>query len=361
MRGKGSAIVVGGSIGGLTAAIALARRGIRTTVLESRDTFDGRAGLGADYLGLCAVTGEEPEDALAHIYGHRPSVGCNALHGWLAEVAGRVIGLDLRLGVDVTKVDQDDDFAFAATGSEEFEADVLIGADGDHSLVRAAVDPGHVLTDYTGFLTWRGWIAETALPAGTSLPGAEPLRAGDQLLTAVALPGLSGLRPSKGLRTTAFVWHDPTRMALLEELGCLREGKILHGLEPEHFPPGLSAELIDTARRTWPDPWRGAIVDCLERGTAFGTPSGDYLPERITNGRIGLMGAAAHTVTPAISTGHRAAAADALALDECLRDGVLGSRAVAALANYQDLRLRPARDLVHESRRWTDAHRASAR
>ncbi|MEU0545963.1 FAD-dependent monooxygenase [Nocardia sp. NPDC005978] len=359
MRGKGSAIVVGGSIGGLAAAIALARNGIRTTVLESRDAFDGRGGLGVDYRLLCAVTGEDPEDALAYLHGHRRPTGFNALHNWLAEVAARVIGLDLRLGSDVTEVDQDDDFAYAATGSAEFEADVLIGADGGHGPARAAVDPDRASAGYSGYLTWRGWIADDAFPAGAAV-GEATFVSGEQVLVARPLPGLTGRIPSKGLRAMGFAWHDPTRARLLEAHGCIRDGRILRGLEPELFPPDLAAKLAEQARRRWPAPWGAAVAECFEQGLVHGAPTGDQLPERLAHGRVALLGSAAYTRAPAIGHGDNASVDDALALRDSLAAGVLGSRGPAALTAYEGLRLAPARELAAASRRWGGAYTGSA-
>ncbi|MFF2556345.1 FAD-dependent monooxygenase [Nocardia sp. NPDC058058] len=361
MSGPGSAIVVGGSIGGLTAAIALARSGVHTTVLECRDTFEGRGGIGVDYRMLCEATGENPDETLAYIYGYRRSTSFNALYSWLAEVGSRVPGVDLRLGVDVTKVYQDDEKAYATTGAEEFSADILIGADGYRSLVRAEVNPRRPLTDYAGFMTWRGWIAESDLPPETPLPSDDlvSLGYGRQLLVAFPLPGLNNRDMSKGLRTIGFAWHDPTRTKLLEDTGCVRDGKILRGLEMSMFPPGFTAEMIDTTRRMWPTPWRETIVECFERGIAFGTPIGNYLPERLVRGRVALMGDAAHAVAPATGQGYNSSVEDAIALRDSVRDGVTGGNGPAALANYERLRLDSVRDLVRWSQQWSRTYAGS--
>lgn len=363
MSGQGSAIVVGGSIGGLTAAIALARTGVHTTVLECRDTFEGRGGIGVDYRMLCEATGENPDDTLAYIFGYRRSTSFNALYAWLADVGSRVDGLDMRLGVDVTKVYQDADKAYATTNSDELSADILIGADGYRSIVRAEVNPDHLLTDYAGFMTWRGWIAESDLPQGTPLPSDDLVSFGygRQMLVAFPLPGLNNRDMAKGLRTIGFAWHDPTRTKLLEETGCVRDGKILRGLEKDMFPPGLTEEMIDTTRRMWPTPWREAIVECFEQGIAFGTPIGNYRPEHLARGRIGLIGDAAHAVAPATGQGYNSSVEDAIALRDSARAGVAGDRGPATMAAYESLRLGPARDLVGWSQQWSRTYAGPSR
>lgn len=59
----------------------------------------------------------------------------------------------------------------------EYSADLVIGADGARSTVRAAVDPGFPDAHYAGVLLWRGLVDEQAMPAGVALPGAdEPSR-----------------------------------------------------------------------------------------------------------------------------------------------------------------------------------------
>ncbi|WP_067719921.1 FAD-dependent monooxygenase [Nocardia yamanashiensis] len=355
MASKGSAIVVGGSIGGLTAAIALARTGIRTTVLECRDSFEGRGGIGVDYRMLCEATGENPDETLAYIYGYRRSTSFNALYAWLADVGSRIEGLDMRLGVDVAKVYQDDEKVYATTDTEEYSADILIGADGYRSIVRAEVNPGHLLTDYAGFMTWRGWIAESDLPQGTPLPSDDLVSFGygRQMLVAFPLPGLNNRDMAKGLRTIGFAWHDPTRTKLLEDTGCVRDGKIMRGLEVDMFPAGLTEEMIAATNRMWPTPWRETIVQCFEQGIAFGTPIGNYLPERMASGRVALIGDAAHAVAPATGQGYNSSVEDAIALRECTRDGVVGPNALTAMANYDRLRLPEARALVTWSRQWS--------
>ncbi len=60
----------------------------------------------------------------------------------------RDLGVEFRYGTEVTGLRQDDDGVTVATGSGEFEASYLVGADGVRSAVRDAVGlpfPGHVL------------------------------------------------------------------------------------------------------------------------------------------------------------------------------------------------------------------------
>ena len=56
-----TAIIVGGSLTGLAAAIAIARCGVRVTVLEQTRSFErGGTGLGVDRALLADVVGADP-------------------------------------------------------------------------------------------------------------------------------------------------------------------------------------------------------------------------------------------------------------------------------------------------------------
>ncbi|WP_405494589.1 FAD-dependent monooxygenase [Nocardia sp. NBC_00511] len=356
------AIVVGGSIGGLTVAIALARKGIETTVFEKRDTFAGRGGVGVDYRMLCEATGEDPDTSLAYIFGYRRSTSFNALYEWLADVATRTDGLRLRLDTPVLAVSQDAEQVYADIGSELVAAEILVGADGFRSLVRGVVNPVDSLTDYAGYLAWRGWIAESDLPQGTPLP-ADDLVGFDsppQSLVAFPLPGLNNVDRAKGHRTIGFAWFDPTRTALLEQTGCVQDGKVLRGLEMSMFPAGLTDELIGTARRLWPEPWCQAVVTCLEQGIAFGTPIGEYYPERMVRGRIAVIGDAAHAMAPATGQGYNSSVLDSIALRDSVIHGLRGAAGPAVLARFERARLRPSQELVSASKSWSRRFAAAA-
>src|SRR5262249_54420898 len=80
------------------------------------------------------------------------------LHAELAAACGEV-----RLGVEVTAVQQRDDtvVAVAADGSEE-GGDLLVGADGLGSLVRRAIVDAPIR--YAGYTAWRGVSSVSAEP-----------------------------------------------------------------------------------------------------------------------------------------------------------------------------------------------------
>ncbi len=70
----------------------------------------------------------------------------------------------MRLGVEVSALEQDSDgvTARAASGAEE-RGDVLVGADGLHSVVRRTIVDGR--TRYAGYTAWRG-VSPVAIDSG---------------------------------------------------------------------------------------------------------------------------------------------------------------------------------------------------
>ena len=180
-------IVLGAGIGGATLAMALQRAGLDFTVLEQAEGF-GEIGAGIQLssnavkvlarLGLedrlaevCCepdshkfkdwATGEtilrtplcpEVRDAFGapYFHGHRPDL-LNAL----------TTGLDvdrIRFGFEVESVGEDEDGPWVCgADGEVVRGDVLIGADGIHSVVRDQIFQPHVPLR-SGYCTWRGVI-----------------------------------------------------------------------------------------------------------------------------------------------------------------------------------------------------------
>lgn len=163
-------VIVGGGIGGLAAALALARRGHRAVVLERADEFSeigagiqlapnglhalDRLGLGGavcvravhidELRFMDGVTGAHVASMpLTGVYRHRfgnPYVVVHRgeLHRLLLEACRhRSEAIDLRAGSRATGYRQD---SFGATvllaGGERVTGDAVIGADGIHSAIR---------------------------------------------------------------------------------------------------------------------------------------------------------------------------------------------------------------------------------
>ena len=186
--------VIGGGIGGLAAARALRGRGFDVRVYEAapelREIGAGVA-LGPNAMKAFRALGLEDEvravawesdysvlrswksgraisrtsrAAESRRYG---AAGCTAHRADLLEVlAGSIPAESVTLGTRCVSVAQEGDVAAARfTDGSEVEADVIIGADGIHSAVRASLF-GPDAPRFTGKVCYRSVIPVDAVPGG---------------------------------------------------------------------------------------------------------------------------------------------------------------------------------------------------
>jgi 2-polyprenyl-6-methoxyphenol hydroxylase-like FAD-dependent oxidoreductase len=360
-------VVAGGSLVGLSTAIMLSRLAMEVTVLERSPAraADGGGGLGVDVALLQRVTGISEEPPVVHGID-RDTTAWHLLQRWLEEHAVRRPGLTMRRGTQVTTVhpgrDQQPARVLTADGGE-YGADLVIGADGARSAVRAAVDPDFPDARYAGVLLWRTLVDEQALPAGIALPRAgEPSRevyAGPYRLVTYLVPGAAG-ETAVGHRRLNMVWYDPQQRDLLRDRGLL-DGETIHGsLAPGALPGPVRDRLAGFAAANWPSPWREALAVALHDGTVFGTPIVHYEPRRLAHGRAALAGDAAHAASPMVGGGFRQGLYDVDALAQALTAATSPAGVPGALRRYQELRLRPAARHVAISERATADYLAHA-
>ncbi|MGW3989062.1 FAD-dependent monooxygenase [Streptomyces sp. NPDC004830] len=178
------AVVVGGGIGGLTAAVALHRRGLHVTVLErarSLEPVGAAISLAPNALRALDVIGLG--DEIRDLAAWSGDGGLRTPKGrWLsrtsAEAAARRFGGPLVLLPRATLIERlaallpagsvrtdaaatltdcggPDRPARVATADGEHEADLVVGADGIRSAVRGTLFPHHPGAVYAGWTTWR--------------------------------------------------------------------------------------------------------------------------------------------------------------------------------------------------------------
>ncbi|MFI0808546.1 FAD-dependent monooxygenase [Streptomyces echinatus] len=187
------AIVIGGGIGGLAAAAALHQRGWAVTVLERAPALDPvgaaislapNALRALDVLGV----GDEIRDLAAwqgdgglrtpggRWLSHSSAEAAAARFGGPLVLLPRATLVDrlaallppgaVRTAAKAALADPGDPArpARVSVGTDELEAELVVGADGVSSRVRAALFPTHPGPVYAGFTTWRVLIP---------VPGAE--------------------------------------------------------------------------------------------------------------------------------------------------------------------------------------------
>ena len=262
------AIVAGAGIGGLTAAVALRRRGWDVTILERAQALEpvgAGLGLGPNALhALDAIGLGEEVRRFSAIQGHgglrRPGGGWlvrTDLGGLAARfgdpqlvslradvvdlLAGRLPAGALRTGVTVTGVDAGDAGdadrrACVATSAGDLDADLVVAADGIGSRIRAALFPDSPGPRYSGFTTWR--FVAPAVPAGAGRAepaetwgrgevfGVLPLASG-QVYCYASAPAPAGVRhddEAAELKQRFGRWHDP----IPGLIGAISPDRVLH-------------------------------------------------------------------------------------------------------------------------------------
>jgi 2-polyprenyl-6-methoxyphenol hydroxylase-like FAD-dependent oxidoreductase len=337
--------IVGGGIGGLTAAIALRSAGFSAievferapdirevgaalTLWSNAMRVLARFGLDGDVraAGREVLTGQVREPSGAVIVetpvadvARELGFPCVCIHrADLQAILVRALrGVPLRLGMEcasVTAIDSPTPRLLFASG-REVESDVVVGADGLRSVVRAAL-LGALPPRYAGYPCWRAItrFEAASLPPGLAFetwgPGA---RFGAIGIGAERVYWFASANAPAGGRDGA----DPKR-ELLDRFGAWHEP--------------IAAVIESTA------------AEAIQRLDIFDRP-----PAReVGRGRVTLMGDAAHPTTPNLGQGACLAIEDALALALSLR---LVSPPERALREYEARRRARTAAVVRRSRR----------
>jgi 2-polyprenyl-6-methoxyphenol hydroxylase-like FAD-dependent oxidoreductase len=370
-------VIVGASLAGLTLALACAHRGVSVRVVErAARRVHGGDSLSVDLQTLASAVGLDPraQPALPVVpaYRDRHLTTWPALYAWLRKRAQQTRGITLEEGTNVVAAADRGDWAtISFADNSERVADAVIGADGYHSTVRRAVAPDQALAKYAGYIVWRGLVEEGILTHPVQWPSSGGLWIefvhGYRLVAAV-LPGRDGsLEPGK--RQITFAWFDAHRTELLHRTGRLtKDGHLLSTIAAGTIEDSVREELISLAPRLWPEPWTEAVTTGLRSATALsGAPIAEYRPERLTHGRLALIGDAAHVVTPMTGSGYATSVEDAMVLSSVLAALSGGESMTVALRRYEAARLPYVRGLVTHSQRLsteymhfaTSAHKLS--
>lgn len=215
----------------------------------------------------------------------------------------------------------------------EIDADWLIGADGTRSAVRPWVAPNAHIND-CGYFSWRGLTEESAIPAEIlaqlSYRMTLSLNPGGHWLGYLVAGRGDDLRP--GHRWFNWVWY---RTANPESLaGHLTDANGQYhpqGIPPPLIRPELIAAMREEAQALLP-PQARAVVNATP--TPFLQPIVDIDADRLVFDRVCLIGDAAITARPHIGLGVSKAVEDAVGLAHAL------AGTPEALAKWEATRLR---------------------
>ncbi len=358
------ALIVGGSIAGLFAALLLRRRGIDVVVCErARSELSGRgAGIAThrQILDVLELLGLETRDLGITVDARRMFDRDGKV---VAEHARRQIMTSwdrlftlLRADLPDSCYRQGEEFIRAeqrgAAVTAHFAdrstatADLVIGADGLRSCVRAAMLANDPLR-YAGYVAWRALAPEQSFPPalhrdlfnalGFCLPP------GEQMVGyPVAGPG-NDLRP--GHRRYNIVWYRPADGATLTRLLTDVAGQRHEvSIPPPLVAEAVIAELLAAAAALLAPQFRD-VVSLAER--PFLQPIYDVEVPRMCAGRIALIGDAAFVARPHVGAGVAKAAQDAVALADAL---ATGSDVETALHAFESARLPIGRRIVTRAR-----------
>jgi 2-polyprenyl-6-methoxyphenol hydroxylase-like FAD-dependent oxidoreductase len=350
-------LIAGGGIGGLTTALFLHRIGIEVEIFERADDIR-ELGVGINMLphavkeladlGLLAELDAQGIRTHELVYANRlgqvvwhelRGVDAGYKHPQISIHRGKLLGLIHkavveRMGSDVIRTSWQvnrfrpaENFVSVELSNRDgariqASGDLLVGADGIHSAVRAGLYPGEGAPIWNGVMLWRGCTRWPVWRDGRTMA-----IAGGNFAKFVFYPiGADAERPDMRL----------TNWAVMASTGTAGSSPLR---SEDWSRPGVLAEVLpfvrDRFRLDFVDP--AAIIEATGDFYEYPNCDRDPLP-RWSSGRVTLLGDAAHPMYPVGSNGASQAILDARSLATHLGSA---SSIETALAAY-DVERRPA-------------------
>ncbi len=361
----GRAIVIGGSIAGLTSGLALMRSGWDVQIFEAtRGELEQR---GAGIITHQALFDVFKQLDIASAREIGVSIQTRKAFSKSGEVIetielpqiasswGRMYQL-LRRHFPDQRYHQNKVLAHCLQREQTIEArftdgsrvsaDLLIAADGIRSTIRNQLEPT-AQPQYVGYVAWRGLIDEQDLsrqeqteifPYFTFC-----LPEGEQVLTYPVAGSQHQLEAGK--RRCNVVWYRPASDVMLQDLLTDINGD---NNGESIAPDKVRREIIDRMRRdsaSLLSPQHAALVQRLDR--PFIQPIYDLTTTKMIHGRTVIIGDAAFTARPHLGAGITKAAEDGIALANQLQGG---ANIDDALMRFERERYEAGSTCVNQSR-----------
>ena len=313
-------LISGAGIGGLTAAIALAQNGAKVEILEkAAELGEVGAGIqqGPNAMQVHAALGMdkaikaasfEPDSIEFRDYRsgksllsnplkgtHEKRYGQKYLHIHRADLhtillkAAQDSGVKLHLNHDVKSYDEEDGTIYVQTEKTSFKGDALIGADGIKSNIRLQM-LGPEKNTYTGNVAWRGIVPTNRLPEGHIPPCANNWLGPKRHFVSYYIRGgecINFIAIEEREDWTEESWSQP---------GNMEELRAAFG--------GWDSRITDLLK---------ACDECFLWGLFDHPPLAGW-----TEGRVALLGDAAHPMLPFLAQGASMAIEDGWVLGQLI-------------------------------------------
>ena len=365
-------MVVGGSLGGVNAALWLGDAGWDVRVLErSSSPLEGRGAGIVLHPATVRWLIEHRQGSLADVSAPAPwlryldgegsvvhqSPSRYRFTSWTTLYRRLLACLDrerYRMGAEVTGVDATaGGFSVRMAGGEVLEADLLVAADGVASTVRSILLPG-VRPTYAGYVAWRGTLSDTQVSGRTFALLHEAITyhvMPRSHILSYPIPGTTAAETPKGRRLNWVWYRNVADGEPLDDLMTDVDG-VRH---PLSLPPttvrGRHLDELAAAAERLPPP----LAEMVTATTyPFVQLIVDIAVPRMVVGRTCLMGDAAFALRPHAAAGTAKAAEDAWVLAREL--SAAPDDVPAALARWERRQLRLGRQV--QARTCDAGHRS---